>query len=144
MNPVLHGSPASSNTIFLCCRTRLICNVVFFFNKHTSLLHFCSELKYQTFIDSPMAFSSYKIVFLHLWRITELFTFTPLPSNKVITSKLERVSSPPLPSNKVITSKLERVSSQTPLCQLRCFNDYTRLLHVSAPTGHLQVVFKRT
>ena len=30
------------------------------------------------------------------------------------------------------------------LCQLRCFNDYTRQLHVSTPTGHLQVVFKRT
>jgi hypothetical protein len=29
-------------------------------------------------------------------------------------------------------------------CQLRCFNDYTRQLHVSAPTGHLQVVFKGT
>ena len=28
--------------------------------------------------------------------------------------------------------------------KLRCFNDYTRQLHVSAPTGHLQVVFKRT
>jgi len=24
------------------------------------------------------------------------------------------------------------------------FNDYIRQLHVSAPTGHLQVVFKRT
>ena len=30
------------------------------------------------------------------------------------------------------------------LCQLRCFNDYTRQLHVSNSTGHLQVVFKRT
>ena len=30
------------------------------------------------------------------------------------------------------------------LCQLRCFNDYTRQLHVSAPSDHLQVVFKRT
>ena len=39
---------------------------------------------------------------------------------------------------------LERVCSQTQLCQLRCFNDYIRQLHVSAPTGHLQVVFKRT
>ena len=39
--------------------------------------------------------------------------------------------------------KLERVCSQTQLCQLRRFNDYTRQLHVSAPTGHLQVVFKR-
>ena len=39
---------------------------------------------------------------------------------------------------------LERVCSQTQLCQLRCFNGYTRQLHVSAPTGHLQVVFKRT
>jgi hypothetical protein len=39
---------------------------------------------------------------------------------------------------------LERICSQTQLCQLRCFNDYTRELHVSAPTGHLQVVFKRT
>ena len=39
---------------------------------------------------------------------------------------------------------LERVCSQTQLCQLRCFNDYTRQLHVSAPTGHLKVVFKRT
>ena len=39
---------------------------------------------------------------------------------------------------------LERVCSQTQLCQLRYFNDYTRQLHVSAPTGHLQVVFKRT
>jgi len=38
---------------------------------------------------------------------------------------------------------MERVCSQTQLCQLRCFNDYTRQLHVSAPTGHLQVVFKR-
>ena len=35
--------------------------------------------------------------------------------------------------------KLERVCSQTQLCQLRCFNDHTRQLHVSAPTGHLQV-----
>ena len=40
--------------------------------------------------------------------------------------------------------KLERVCSQTQLCQLRCFNDYIRQLHVSAPPGHLQVVFKRT
>jgi len=39
---------------------------------------------------------------------------------------------------------LERVCSQTQLYQLRCFNDYTRQLHVLAPTGHLQVVFKRT
>jgi len=30
---------------------------------------------------------------------------------------------------------LERVCSQTQLCQLRCFNDYTWQLHVSAPTG---------
>ena len=43
-----------------------------------------------------------------------------------------------------IVFMLERVCSQTQLCQLRCFNDYTRQLHVSAPTGHLQVVFKRT
>ena len=28
--------------------------------------------------------------------------------------------------------KLERVCSQTQLCHLRCFNDYTRQLHVSA------------
>jgi len=28
--------------------------------------------------------------------------------------------------------------------RLRCFNDYIRQLHVSAPTGHLQVVFKTT
>ena len=41
-------------------------------------------------------------------------------------------------------STLERVCSQTQLCQLRCINDYTRQLHVSAFTGHLQVVFKRT
>jgi len=34
--------------------------------------------------------------------------------------------------------------SQTQLCQLRCFNDCSRKLHVSAFTGHLQVVFKRT
>jgi len=40
--------------------------------------------------------------------------------------------------------RLERVRSPTQLCQLRCFNDYTRQLHVSARTGHLQVVFKRT
>jgi len=40
--------------------------------------------------------------------------------------------------------KLERVCSQTQLCQLSCFNDYTRQLHVSAFTDHLQVVFKRT
>ena len=40
--------------------------------------------------------------------------------------------------------KLERVCSQTQLCQLRYFNDYTRQLRVSAPTGHLQVVLKRT
>ena len=40
--------------------------------------------------------------------------------------------------------ELERVCSQTQLCQLRYFNDYTRQLHVSAPTGHLQVVLKRT
>jgi len=46
-------------------------------------------------------------------------------------------------SNEIIW-KLERVCSQTQLCQLRCFNDYTRQLHVSAPTGHLQVVFRRT
>ena len=32
---------------------------------------------------------------------------------------------------------LERVCSQTQLCRLRCFNDCTRQLHVSAPTGHL-------
>ena len=32
---------------------------------------------------------------------------------------------------------LERVCSQTQLCQLRCFNDYIRQLHVSAPTGYL-------
>ena len=38
----------------------------------------------------------------------------------------------------------QKVYSQTQLCQLRCVNDYTRQLHVSAPTGHLQVVFKRT
>ena len=44
----------------------------------------------------------------------------------------------------VVCVKLERVCSQTQLCQLRCFNDYTRQQHVSAPTGHLQVVFKRT
>jgi len=31
---------------------------------------------------------------------------------------------------------------RTKLCQLRCFHDYTRQLHVSAPTGLLQVVFK--
>ena len=37
---------------------------------------------------------------------------------------------------------LERVCSQTQLCQLRCFNNYTRQLDVSAPTGHFQVVFK--
>jgi len=37
--------------------------------------------------------------------------------------------------------KLERVCSQTQLCQLRCFNDYNWQLHVSVPTGHLQVVF---
>ena len=36
------------------------------------------------------------------------------------------------------------ICSQTQLYQLRCFNDYTTQLHVSAPTGHLQVVFKRT
>jgi len=39
---------------------------------------------------------------------------------------------------------LERVCSQTQPCQLRSFNNYTRQLQVSAPTGHLQVVFKRT
>jgi len=39
---------------------------------------------------------------------------------------------------------LERVCIQTQLCQLRSFNDYTRQLHVSASTGHHQVVFKRT
>ena len=39
---------------------------------------------------------------------------------------------------------LERVCSQTQLCQLRSFNDYTRHLHVSVPTGHRQVFFKRT
>ena len=39
---------------------------------------------------------------------------------------------------------MERVCSQTQLCQLRYFNDYIRQLHDSAPTGHLQVVFKRT
>ena len=27
---------------------------------------------------------------------------------------------------------------------VKMFNDYIRQLHVSAPTGHLQVVFKRT
>jgi len=32
------------------------------------------------------------------------------------------------------------VCRQIQLCQLRGFNDYTRQLHVSAPTGHLQVV----
>ena len=39
---------------------------------------------------------------------------------------------------------MERVCSQAQLCQLRRFNDYIRQLHVSAPTGHRQVVFKRT
>ena len=39
---------------------------------------------------------------------------------------------------------LERLCSQTQLCQLRCINSYTIQLHVSAFTGHLQVVFKRT
>jgi len=27
---------------------------------------------------------------------------------------------------------------------IKMFNDYTRQLHVSVPTGHLQIVFKRT
>jgi len=35
---------------------------------------------------------------------------------------------------------LESVCSQTQLCQLRCFNDYTRQLHASATNGHPQVV----
>ena len=35
------------------------------------------------------------------------------------------------------------VCSQTQLFQLGCFNDCTRQLHVSAFTGHLQVVFNR-
>jgi len=39
---------------------------------------------------------------------------------------------------------MERVHSLTQLRQLGCFNDYTRQLHVSAFTGHLQVIFKRT
>ena len=39
---------------------------------------------------------------------------------------------------------LERVCNQTQLCHWRRFNDYTRQLHVSAPTVHLQVVSKRT
>ena len=47
-------------------------------------------------------------------------------------------------SSPLCVCKLERVCSQTQLCQLKCFNDYTRQPHVSAPTGHLQVVFKRT
>ena len=50
-------------------------------------------------------------------------------------SKLGSVSSP------LCVWKLERICSQTQLYQLRRFNDYTRQLHVSAPTGHLQVVF---
>ena len=45
---------------------------------------------------------------------------------------------------RTLNERLERVCSQTQLCQLRCFNDYIRQVHVSAPTGHLQVVFKRT
>jgi len=45
---------------------------------------------------------------------------------------------------KFLQWRLEKVRSQTQLCQLRCFNGYTRQLHVSAPTGHLQVVFKST
>ena len=52
--------------------------------------------------------------------------------------KIGSVSSP------LCVWKLERVCSQTQLCQLRCFNDYTRQLHVLAPTGYLQVVFTRT
>ena len=40
--------------------------------------------------------------------------------------------------------KLEWVRSQTQLCQVICFNEYTRQLHVSACIGHFQVVFKRT
>ena len=44
----------------------------------------------------------------------------------------------------ILKGLLERVCSQTQLSQLRCFNDYTRQLHVSAPPGHLQVAFKRT
>ena len=47
-------------------------------------------------------------------------------------------------SSQLCVWKLERVCSQTQLYQLSCFNDCTRQLHVSAPTGHLQVVFKRT
>jgi len=47
-------------------------------------------------------------------------------------------------SHNSVNCKLERVCSQTQLCPLRCFNDYTRQLHVLASTGHLQVVFKRT
>jgi len=31
---------------------------------------------------------------------------------------------------------------QTQLCQLRCLMTITRQLHVSAPTGHLQVTFR--
>ena len=45
---------------------------------------------------------------------------------------------------RIVLHLLERVRSQTQLRQLRCFNDYTRQLHVSAHTGHLPVVFKRT
>ena len=33
-------------------------------------------------------------------------------------------------------------SNTTP--SIKMFNDYIRQLHVSAPAGHLQVVFKRT
>jgi len=46
--------------------------------------------------------------------------------------------------SKPCSDDIKRVCSQTRLCQIRCFNDYTRQLHVSAPTDHLQVVFKRT
>ena len=38
----------------------------------------------------------------------------------------------------VVFGKQGRLCSQTQLYQLRCFNDYTRQLHVSAPTGHLK------
>ena len=65
----------------------------------------------------------------HSWR---------LKLNTLCYQKLGSVSSP------LCVWKLERVRSQTQLCQLRCFNDYTRQLHVSVFTGHLQAVFKWT
>ena len=73
-------------------------------------------------------------------QVSENYSRTGFFVRQRLTSAIKRVES----VSDRMSHILERVCSQTQLCQLRCFNDYTRQLRVSAPTGHLQVVFKRT